>query len=627
MSDAPAAFLKLPAAHAKRLAWALRESGDLLAEALRKDTSAEARAVEKLPEGQIPAQVVNLIIEKADPTQNKGMTAWLAKQYARGDLRLEDLGTANETLTMFQRYAPRLGPGQRDLGRYPHLAAVWEAVIGFANDEEQRLSGKAQKALDKGRAYAESRILRQDEDGFTIAVPLTEFAAKWWGKGTRWCTAAEKDNMFLEYHHQAPLIIFTIPELGNHGKLQLWVEGEETEFRLSDDRPVGADFIAQHWSRFQQVIRYLVTKNGRNLCYTPEEMRNEELCRMAVEENGAALRHVPARLRTLEICKIAVKQDGEGLALDLVPEEHLTQDLYEIAVSRIGTLLRSVPVSMRTDELCRTAIAQDGLALQCVPEALRTEEMCRVAVSQNGRALQWVPEQFQTEELCRIAVTQDGCALEWVPYRFRSYELCKTAVRQHGYAVRYVPEGRLSPELCEIAVKHRSEALQFVPRSLLTQELCNLAASINGWVIRHVPEGLRSDDFLIIAASQYGNALMHVPETRISRALSEIAVRKSGVSLAHVPTKLLTKKLCKIAVAQNGRALKYVPKALRTKDLCKIAVKQTGRAIEFVPKELRQELLEFCRYREPSWELSVLDKLASFMQTPCDVALSELSHG
>ena len=135
---------KLPTAHAKRLAWALEDGAHLLPNALRNDTSVEAREVEKLPEEQIPAQVVSLILEKADPTRNKGMTAWLVRQYGQGHLRLEDLGTANETLTMFRRYASRLGPGQRDLGRYPHLAAVWETVIGFANDDEQRLSGQAQ---------------------------------------------------------------------------------------------------------------------------------------------------------------------------------------------------------------------------------------------------------------------------------------------------------------------------------------------------------------------------------------------------------------------------------------------------------------------------------------------------
>jgi hypothetical protein len=211
---------KLPAAHAKRLAWALKAHGYLLTAAVRKDTSPEARQVEKLPDEQIPEHVGRIILERADPTLAKTMTGWLVKQYSQGGLRLEDTGTANETLSMFRRYAPRLGHVQRDLGRYPHLAAVWEAVIGFANDEEQHLSGKAQKALDRDKAYSESRILRQDEDGFTIAVPLTEFAAKWWGRGTRWCTAAEKNNQFWHYHRQAPLIVVFIPELKEKGKFQ-----------------------------------------------------------------------------------------------------------------------------------------------------------------------------------------------------------------------------------------------------------------------------------------------------------------------------------------------------------------------------------------------------------------------
>jgi len=226
-------WLSLPTAHAKRLTWALKESGHLLVEALRKDTSRAAREVEKFPEDQIPARLVSLVLRKADPTLNKGMTAWLVKQYARGALRLEDLGTANETLMMFQRYAPRLVPDQRDLGRYPHLAAVWEAVIGFANDEEQHLSGKAQKALDRDKAHAESRILRQDADGFTIAVPLTEFAAKWWGKGTRWCTAAEKDNQFHWYHAVAPLLVILVPGVKRIEKFQLWCpEDGEPQFIL-----------------------------------------------------------------------------------------------------------------------------------------------------------------------------------------------------------------------------------------------------------------------------------------------------------------------------------------------------------------------------------------------------------
>jgi hypothetical protein len=183
--------------HSERLAWALKGHSHLLAAALQQDTSPEARKVEKLPDDQIPWHLGRLILERADPTLTKTMTGWLVRQYAEGGLRLEDLGTASETLDIFQRYAPRLPNDKRDLGRYQSLAHVWEAVSPMAETERERSSGKAQKADDKARAYAESRILHQDKDGFTVAVPLTEFAAKWWGRGTRWCTAAKKHNRFL----------------------------------------------------------------------------------------------------------------------------------------------------------------------------------------------------------------------------------------------------------------------------------------------------------------------------------------------------------------------------------------------------------------------------------------------
>jgi hypothetical protein len=77
MPDPTTASSKISSSHANRHAWALEKYGHLLASALRKDTSAEAREVEKLPEQQIQAHIVSLILEKADPTQNKGMTAWL----------------------------------------------------------------------------------------------------------------------------------------------------------------------------------------------------------------------------------------------------------------------------------------------------------------------------------------------------------------------------------------------------------------------------------------------------------------------------------------------------------------------------------------------------------------------
>jgi len=518
------------ASHANRHAWALGKYRHLLVGAVERDTSAEAREVNRLPKEQIPGRLVSLIMERADPTPNKGMTAWLVQQYAQGGLRLEDLGTANETLAMFQRYAQRLEPGQRDLGQYPRLAAVWEAVIGFAHAEEQILSGKAQKALARDRAYAESRILRQDPDGFTIAVPLTEFAAKWWGKGTRWCTAAEKENQFFEYHDEAPLIVIVVPDLGTKGKFQLWATDEEFQLLNAQDEAVPEELIVTRWDTFEKVYRLILSADGLALMYVPKGLLTEELCRIAVAQNGGAFSMVPHNLRTYEICRLAVAQDGLALrdVLGTGPIGLLsTDEMCRIAVAQNGRALEYVPQKLRTDAICRISVAQNGLALKYVSEDLRTEDLCRIAVARHGRALEHVPEDLRTNEMCRIAVAQNGWTLLCVPKKLRSEDLCRVAVAQNGYALCWVPQKLRTDELCRIAVAQNGGALYDVPENLRTEELCRIAVGSNGLVLECVPEVFRTEEMCKIAVSQNGEALQYVPTSLISKlALHEAGSRR-----------------------------------------------------------------------------------------------------
>lgn len=577
------------AAHAKRLAWALRESGDLLAEALRKDTSAEAREVENLPEERIPAQVVSLILEKADPTLNKGMTAWLAKQYARGDLRLEDLGTANETLTLFQRYAPQLEPGQRDLGRYPSLAAVWDAVIGFAIDEEQRLSGKAQKALDKDRAYNESRILRQDPDGFTIAVPLTEFAAKWWGKGTRWCTAAENGNQFKRYSCYTPLIVVVVPGLGHRGKFQLWATEANIEFADAADRIPQPALIRKSWRYFERLFSSVLRINGQFLKHVPKQLRSLELCEVAVKQSGLNLQFVPWAHRTPEICEIAVSQNA--YALTLVRARDRTEGLCKHAVEQTGRLLGSVPKHLRSEELCEIALTQDGKALVSVPDHLRSEKLCRIALSQTTAALRYVPLSLRDYNLYKFALERDGHALQYVPDRLRTPELCEIAVKTNAEALRFVPEDFRSKALCEQAVRHNGRALEYVPRKLRTEKMCKLALGETGWALAYVPAELHTEGIRRLAIEKTGEVLCKIFSIHRTKELCEAAVRQNYTALIFVPVSMRTEAMCKLAVARDGGALWLVPDALRTEEICKIAVKQDGYQLYHVPKHLRTKAI------------------------------------
>ena len=610
MPDALASSATLPSAHANRHAWALEKYGHLLAEALCKDTSAEAREVEKLPLQQIPAHLVSLILGKADPTQNKGMTAWLVGQYAQEKLRLEDLGTANETLAMFRRYAQRLNPTKRDLGQYSNLAAVWETVIGFANDEEQRLSGKAQKALDRDKAYAESRILRQDEDGFTIAVPLTEFAAKWWGKGTRWCTAADKDNQFRHYHETAPLFVVNIPAMGAHGKFQFWVTERIFQIMDATDQPIATDIFDSYWAYLAPLMNLLLEKNGRLLAQIPKKFRTSELCEKALGQTPEVLYYIPLSLHTSSLYELLMRYPGWSLAS--VPSQLRTKALCDMAVRRRGLDLEHVPASLQNSALCCAAVEQEGMSLKFVPNFLRTHRLYEIALKQNGRALSCIPEELRSSNLCDIAVHQAGMALQHVPTVLRTEELvqtaARTAVEKDGWNLAYFPETAHTAEICDIAVRHNGRALKLVASHLITETLCTAAVRQNGIALEHVPAALCTPEICQIAVEQdpwalefvpkkfctidlckmavirHPRTLMHVPKKFAKQELFETLVQSRGIALKSVPERYRTGTICRMAVEQDARALVYVPEALLTNDLLEPALGKNGRLLEYIPE-------------------------------------------
>ena len=145
----------------------------------------------------------------ADPTSKGLYLQWLLRQALKGDLPVEDLPKARETLEAFDRYKRRLAVDQRDVGRHHSLADLWDAVAPFVLEDAPTSNAEADRR-EREEARAESTILLE-QDGWTIAIPRTRRAASWWGRGTRWCTAGTSFNMFEKYNQDAPLVVFLAP--------------------------------------------------------------------------------------------------------------------------------------------------------------------------------------------------------------------------------------------------------------------------------------------------------------------------------------------------------------------------------------------------------------------------------
>jgi Domain of unknown function (DUF4116) len=621
--------------------------GQALSEATgkREPTSCEAK---------LSAKDLVLRFSNADPTPGKSRTQWLIKAYIKDDqFKLEDLGRADAALAAFERFKRRLPLEQRELSRFKSLRELETLVDPFVRAEararlERDLSsatGREKRRLECVKARDESIII-QEEDGLpTIAVPMTEFASKWWGRGTKWCTAAEKGNIFNEYHKEAPLVVIVCPD---GTKFQAYVTPKDIQFMDATDKDVEKSTIRERWSEFESIIYWMIEQNGYVLQYVPEEHRNLELCRLAIQRGKWAIEFVPKYHQTFELCYNAIQQNEQ--ALQFIPKQHKTLKLCLMAIKQDGLELRNIPEKDRIPELCRLAVEQNGSALEYVPRKHHSEELYKIAVEQNGIALKYVPEEDRTPELCRIAVEQNGNALQYIPNKKRTFELrriavgkgfgltsalsppaipsdsqtmldnneilelCFIAIQKNGLTLQDINEDHRTPELCRIAVEQNGWALEFVPEEQRTPELCRLAVEQNGMALYAVPPKFKKLDLCRIAVQQKGDALRHVPEEHKTIEICHISVQQNGVNIRYVAEEH-KQKLYPLAVEQNKLALERIPENERTLELCLLAVQYHPHALIYVPEEHRTpELMALIPPVQPKWHPDILQGLGQQSQ-------------
>ena len=423
---------------ARRLAWLTAALGaDLVTAFLADPRNAAQRALADAGgEGLLQR------LRDTDPTPTGACTQWLARLMIAGRLPVEDLPKAHETLAAFIAYKRRLEPAARDLGRYDSLGVVWKAVEPFVMDNAP-VSGKDEERRERAAARAESTVLVEG-DGWTVAIPRTERAAKWWGRGTRWCTAADKDNAFEHYDKSGPLVVFVAPDGAKfqfHARTAQFMDAVDDEADCQE--ALGLRFFAHLTERLPglaaamypergglQSLAAAVTEYGLAIEHLPESAFSPSLCMTVVQRDPRDLRQVPERMRDHDLCLAAVRKDGNVLCY--VPSRHRDRDVCLAAVMQNGMALSSVPHRMRESdpEFSRRAVANTGWALQFVPKHMRDYDLCWAAVGDTGRALQFVPEVLQDWNLCVAAVRKAPEALHSVPkHLLRNLEICVTAVR------------------------------------------------------------------------------------------------------------------------------------------------------------------------------------------------------
>ena len=573
------------------------------------------------------ADVVFERYRNADPTRTGACTQWLIRLAIAGNLPAEDLSKARETLEAFLAYKRRLPADQRDLGRYATLGAVWTAVEPYVR-ENMPASSREEERREREVVRAESDIVLE-RDGWTVAILKTERAAKWWGRGTRWCTAAESNNMFASYAQDGPLVVFVRPDGAKfqfHAPTQQFMDAADDAADQIDDldglpsllaaeRQEGetdaarrtrlallmalystsvAVYEAGSGDEWQAAARTAFADLRVGIGNIPEHLRDAELCWAAVRQDGHRIGFVPDHLVDRDICREAVS--NTPAAIRYVPQSLLDRDLAMLAVIKSGSVLGHIPPWMRDFALCAEAIKSGASAVNAIPDHVMDRDLfvdaARRRCWRNDFLEKHADDPFLYRDVlpllktiphdcplpapwladsakCREIVASNGLLLGRIPFWLRGRDLCLTAVRQNGRALNSVPADVIDRDLCLEAVRQDGSALRDVPFRYRDAEMCKTAVSTSGY------------------------ALADVPRDQITLEMCRASLENSVVSLDAIPARFWSQELCLRAVELYDTALGSIPDHLWNDDLVKAAVRHHPRALTAIPDaDLASDLAE-----------------------------------
>lgn len=172
---------------------------------------------------------------------NRGYFEWLYRLYAKGNLPLNKLEKVKDHLRLFKTYINVIPQEYRDINKLKSLDDLYDVVEEFEDKEDIIPVSKTQQI----KKIKEEVDKVYDDGDWIVLVPTTERAACIVGKGTKWCTSADRDNRFESYYNDGNLYI--IIDKNNNKKYQLHIERKELKDETNNDVEVlhFFDYIAK----------------------------------------------------------------------------------------------------------------------------------------------------------------------------------------------------------------------------------------------------------------------------------------------------------------------------------------------------------------------------------------------
>ena len=265
--------------------WVKANFGGKIIDAARKNGDLRAGGA-----GQEDVEIDKILnkIKEADP-QNGANIIWLAKQYANGGYRLEDVGRLRGDLEVFAAAKRRPEFTKKDLNAYMNLRELYAAIEPFKEPEDAaakeflgNLGGGGVNNEDMMSVLANLPNTKTliNTPNFVVTIPENLEASKKLcklGGNTRWCT--QNTDQFAKYSSDGPLYVLLVRSGDKIKKYQFHVESDQYMDKddnsiVSDGSP-GRDIkLLSSIPEYTKFLNYLIKKHyGKYLEDSPDSKK------------------------------------------------------------------------------------------------------------------------------------------------------------------------------------------------------------------------------------------------------------------------------------------------------------------------------------------------------------------
>jgi DNA ligase (NAD+) len=296
----------------------------------------------------LPANIKNIdsVLKKVyetDPTSTKTYSQWILIRLLSNNIMWEDLYKLTDNLAAFDKKKHLVSQDKRDLNKikdYREFLNLTDPLLAVK-------TGKEEDKEDKEKAYSESTLVYDGPEG-RIIIPKTKEASCFLGKGTKWCTAATKDNLFRYYNKLDSLYVII---LKNGTKFQFHLEAGQ----LMDEKDERIDF-----GEFDQKNPWVFRVLG---------VTEEDFHLKVIKDDSFAIQHIKNPSEKVQLA--AVKQDNLSI-------KHIKNPTAETRL---------------------TALKLNGFSIQYIKNP--TEEEQLIAVKTDGGAIRYIEN--PSKEVQRVA--------------------------------------------------------------------------------------------------------------------------------------------------------------------------------------------------------------------------------